>query len=214
MTCVVLDAAVASRAGRRAAPARGGMGDQEFDGHAAAAARRIRSLAPDERIAAACRGSANPAALAWLAEGLRLDRTTRVVDLGAGLGGPAAWFEARYGCTVVGIEPAGRAAGAARSIFDVPMIVATADAAPFAADTFDAVLLLGVMSVIEDGRTVLAEARRLAPGLGLIDYCSTGGSPVEAGGSTFPTLDGLRDLIDRDWHVDQLASVDVPAPAT
>ena len=145
------------------------MSDTEFGEHAAAIADRIRMLAPDDRIAAACRGSGNPGALAWLAESLRLGNTTAVVDLGAGLGGPAAWMRSRYGCTVVAVEPATPAARAAASLFELPTVVAPANQAPFAADSFDAALLIGVVSVTPSPGNFLAEASRIARELGLLD---------------------------------------------
>ena len=66
------------------------MSHVEFDQQALLIADQIPSLPEADRIAAACRGSGNPAALSWLAEGLRLDGSTTVIDLGAGLGGPSA----------------------------------------------------------------------------------------------------------------------------
>lgn len=190
------------------------MSDSEFGDQAASIASRIRELPPHDRIAAACRGSGNPVALVWLAENLRLDDTSTIADLGAGIGGPSAWLMARYGSTVIGFEPEREAAQAATSLFGVRTIVAAAEATPCAADTFDAVLLLGVVSVVARPARVLDEARRIGHTLGLLDYCSTGNAPVVAGGSTFPTPRQLRDLVTASWHVDQFARVEVAAPDT
>ena len=188
------------------------MSDSEFGGQAADIAVRIPTLPPDDQIAAACRGSGNPVALAWLAENLGLTETSTLVDLGAGLGGPAAWMRSRYRCTVVAAEPEPQAARAASSIFAVPTLVAAADRSPFATDSFDAALLLGVVSVVADPAPVLAETSRIVAALGLLDYCSTGRSPVAAGGSTFPTERGLREMIGAAFRLDQFAAVAIDTP--
>ena len=50
-----------------------------------------------------------------LARRAGIDRATRVLDICAGLGGPARFLASRRGCRVVGLElNAGRAAGMAR----------------------------------------------------------------------------------------------------
>jgi hypothetical protein len=62
-------------------------------------------------------------------------------------------------------------------------------------DGFDVALLLGVLSVVDAPETVASEAFRLAPRVAVIEYCSTGERPVDAGGSSFPTPDGLERLL-------------------
>jgi len=190
------------------------MSDTEFGDQAAQIATRMRDLRLDDQIAAACRGSGNPVALAWIAENLRLNDASTVVDLGAGLGGPSAWMRSRYGCDVVAVEPEEQAARAAASTFGLPTVVAAADRAPFAADAFGVALLLGVVSVVTNPHTVLGEARRVAGALGLMDYCSTGPEPVCAGGSTFLTQHRLREVVSLFWRLGQFAAVSVEAPRT
>ncbi|MEJ7799335.1 MAG: class I SAM-dependent methyltransferase [Ilumatobacter sp.] len=190
------------------------MSATEFGDQAASIAIQITELPTEEQIAVACRGSGNPVALTWLAENLRLRDTSTVVDLGAGIGGPSAWLRSRYGCRITGVEPEEQAAQAASSIFGLTTIVAAAEITPFAADTFDSALLLGVVSVVPGPETVLREARRIARTLGLLDYCSTSNDPVVAGGSTFPTPQRLRAIIAVDWRINQFAAVDVDPPDT
>ncbi len=98
------------------------VGDVEFDVEAAALADRMAAMDIDDRIAAACRGSANPAALAWLAEELSIAPTTKVGDLGAGRGGPAAWLQRRWGCSIVAVEPAQGAVMGAQRLFDLVVV--------------------------------------------------------------------------------------------
>jgi SAM-dependent methyltransferase len=169
--------------------------DPEFDAAARRTARRLDEAPFDERIAAACRGSGNPAALAWLAEQCGLEAATRVVDLGTGLGGAAAWIERRYACRPVVLEPAASAASGAGRLFDLPAVRADAGAAPFRDDAFDVALLFGVLSVAPDPESVVQEAARLAGRVAVLDYVSTGDRSCRAGGSRFPTTTGLVALL-------------------
>jgi len=102
----------------------------EFDQQASAIASRLHELPAGDQIAAACRGSGNPAALSWLAECLGLDHEAWVIDLGAGIAGPAAWLTRRYGCQIVNLEPAPLASRAASRFFGTPTICGTAERAP------------------------------------------------------------------------------------
>jgi SAM-dependent methyltransferase len=170
------------------------MGDAEFAVAADELYARLPALSRRDAIALACRGSGDPAGLAWLAEGLELGDGLLVADVGGGTGGPAAWLHDRYGCRVVVVDPVEEAARVANEVFAVPAVVADGARVPLAGRV-DAVLALGVLSVTDAPRRLLAEALRLAPRLGLLEWCAEGESPVEVAGSRFPTLDGLRTLL-------------------
>ena len=96
----------------------------------------------------------------------------RVLDLCAGLGGPARFLASRRGCRVVALElNAGRAAGAARLTrlvgLDRRVRVVRGDAVrlPFADGGFEACVSQEAFLHIDDKHAVLAEARRvLVPG--------------------------------------------------
>jgi SAM-dependent methyltransferase len=187
----------------------------EFDEAAAAIAAELGDVDIDRRMAAACRGSGNPAALAWLAEGLGLHADTRVIDLGAGLGGPAAWLARRYGCAVVALEPATGAAAGAESLFELTVVRGEASAVPFRDDSFDVALLLGVVSVVDDAAAVLREARRVGTRLGLLDYCAAASGVVRAGGSEFPPSAALEAAVEATgWNVVQAVDLTVPPPVS
>jgi SAM-dependent methyltransferase len=190
------------------------MSTEEFSSQAVEIAGAIAALGTEaDRIAAACRGSANPAALAWCAEGLRIDDNTLVVDLGAGLGGPAAWLTARYRCRVIAVEPAMASATAVADLFSIPVIVGSAMAAPLRSSLADVVLLLGVLSVVDDPYRALCEAHRLAPRVGVLDYCSTDGTTRRVGGSTFRTSEALTALVrEAGWSVTETSPVTIAAP--
>ena len=191
------------------------MAGAEFDDEAAAIADAAGEEDLDDRIAAACRGSGNPAALAWLAEGLGLRPGSTVVDLGAGLCGPAAWLVRHHRCRVVGADPAAGATEGAGRLFDVPVLRSSADAAPLRDGTFDAAVVLGVLSVVPDPVAVLREAARVARRLGVLEWCSTEAAAVRAGGSCFPTPDELDGWVGAaGWDVGQSVPFDVPVPST
>lgn len=151
--------------------------DDEFDRVAGWTAEVIEAMDLDDPVPAACNGSGSPAALAWLAAGLELGPASRVVDTGAGIGGPAAWLSRRYGAGLVTAEPMFRAVRGSRRVFGLPGVVAWSHRLPFRPGAFDAAVALAVLSTVEDKGAYLAEVRRvLRPDgrLGLLDYVRTG----------------------------------------
>ena len=112
------------------------------------------------------------AAVDVLAQRAGITGASRVLDICAGLGGPARFLASRRGCRVVGVElNAGRALGMARLSrlvrLDARVTVVRGDATtlPFAAGRFDACISQEALLHIADKRAVLAEARRvLVPG--------------------------------------------------
>lgn len=103
---------------------------------------------------------------------------TRVLDLGCGIGGPARYLAATFGCRVTGVDLSesfieaaayltGRCALQSRVTFEV----GNALDLPFEAGAFDLVLLQHVAMNIDDRRALYAETRRvLAPGGRLAIY--------------------------------------------
>lgn len=191
------------------------LNTEEFDDEASAVGTQATRLDGLDRFAAASRGSGNPAALAWLAENLRLHARSTVIDLGAGLGGPAAWLREHYGVTVTCMEPAEGASRSLVQLFQLPVAVASADRLPVRSDAFDVGLLLGVLSVVESPASVLVEARRVSRSLGVLEYCSTGQATVSAGGSSFLTEDELLQTIDASgWETVQHSPLGIATPTT
>ena len=191
------------------------MSEAEFDEAASAIAAELDGVDIDRRVAAACRGSGNPAALAWLAEGLGLRAEMRAIDLGAGLGGPASWLSRRYGCAVVALEPAAGAAAGAAALFELTVVRGGAGAVPFRDDSFDVALLLGVVSVVDDAAAALHEAPGVGTRLGLLDYCASGSGVVRAGGSEFRPSAALEAGVEAaGWDVVQAVDLTVPPPVS
>jgi sarcosine/dimethylglycine N-methyltransferase len=111
------------------------------------------------------------AAVDALARRAAIGATSRVLDVCAGLGGPARFVADRRGANVVALElHRGRAAGAARlnrlvGARSVTVVRGDAIALPFARGVFDACLSQEALLHISDKATVLAECHRvLAPG--------------------------------------------------
>jgi ubiquinone/menaquinone biosynthesis C-methylase UbiE len=107
-----------------------------------------------------------------LARRAGVDTRSRVLDVCAGLAGPARFLASRRGCRVVGVEiHAGRAAAAARLTREVGLIrhvaVVRGDAValPFRRHAFDVCLSQEGLLHIPDKAAVLSECRRvLVPG--------------------------------------------------
>jgi ubiquinone/menaquinone biosynthesis C-methylase UbiE len=155
------------------------------------------------------------AAVEALARRAAVGPGVRVVDLCAGLAGPARFLATRFGCRVMAVElNAGRAAGAARLCRLVrlaPLVrIVRADATrlPLATDSLDAAISQEALLHIDDKSTVLREARRvLRPG-GRLAFTDWVAHPRLAEGererlrrwmaaTTLQTIEGYRVLLGR-----------------
>jgi SAM-dependent methyltransferase len=174
----------------------------EFDLLATWTEDAVRELGAEYAIPAGCRGSGSPADLAWLAEAAVVGPDTRILDVGSGVGGPAAWVAEHFGAAPVCVEPMRGAAAAGRRLFGLPTVVAGAQALPLAGAAFDLVLSLGVLCTVpgQDRPRVAGELRRvLRPGgdLGLLVFVARGPLPGPLPeGNDFPTEDELTALLD------------------
>ena len=154
------------------------------------------------------------AAVDTLARRAGIDATSRVLDVCAGLGGPARFLASRRGSRVVALElHAGRAAGAARLnrlVCETRVAVVRGDATalPFRRGAFDACVSQEAMLHVADKPAVLAECHRvLAPG-GRIAFTDWVAYPSLADGerrqlwewmaaTTLQTLESYRVLLGR-----------------
>jgi len=167
----------------------------EFDTVAWWTATAVAELGEDHALPAACRGSGSPAGLDWLARSMGLTSGTRLLDSGAGVGGPAEYAASSYGVRPTLAEPMEGACQAARRLFDHPVVVSDGLALPFADETFDAAWSLGVLCTIEDKRGYLAQLRRtVVPGgpVGLLVYTrAVDELPDQPDGNAFPSREEL-----------------------
>ncbi|MQW76730.1 methyltransferase domain-containing protein [Nocardioides sp. dk4132] len=163
----------------------------EFDTVAAWTADAVEALGPDHALPAACRGSGSPAALDWLADAMGVDAGTRLLDSGAGVGGPTAYLARTRGTRPVLAEPMVGACRAAGRLFGSPVVVADGARLPFGADTFDAAWSLGVLCTLEDKRSYLRELARVVRSggaVGLLVYTrAVDQLPDQPEGNWFPS---------------------------
>jgi SAM-dependent methyltransferase len=160
----------------------------------------VRALGSEYAIPAGCRGSGSEGALRWLADRLQLTGNGRVLDAGAGVGGPAGWLAAERGQRPVCAEPMVSAVRASRRLFGLPSVVAVSQALPFADGSFDAAWCLGVLCTTSDKAGALGELHRvLAAGgrLGLLVFVADAPLPPPLPeGNEFPSEDELMRLLD------------------
>jgi SAM-dependent methyltransferase len=155
------------------------------------------------------------AAVDALARLAAITASSRVLDICAGLGGPARFLASRRGCRVIGLElNAGRAAGMARLSGRVGLhrlvhaVRGDATTLPFGTGRFDACVSQEAMLHVDDKRAVLAEARRVLVSGGRLAYTDWIAHPglgdVERArlldwmaAVTLQSLDGYRTLLRR-----------------
>jgi SAM-dependent methyltransferase len=170
----------------------------EFDTVAEWTADVAVDLGPDYYLPAGCRGSGSPAALRWLLERLAVGRGDRMLDCGAGVGGPAAFAAEETGVTPVLSEPEAGACRAAHRLFGFPVVRAGSDL-PFATSSFDVAWCLGVLCTVPDQPRLLNELRRVltpAGRLGLLVFVARTELSDQPDGNDFPTEDRLRAMLD------------------
>jgi SAM-dependent methyltransferase len=188
--------------------------ESEFGTVAGWTEEAVQALGSDHAVPAGCRGSGSEGGLRWLAGMLALTPDDRVLDDGAGVGGPAGWLAARLGVRPVCAEPMAEAVHASRSLFGLPSVVAVSQALPFADDSFDAAWCLGVLCTTEGKAELLAELRRvLAAGgrLGLLVFVADEPLPPPLPeGNSFPSSAEVDQLLtDAGFRVTGTAEADL-----
>jgi SAM-dependent methyltransferase len=188
----------------------------EFDTVASWTYEAVAELGEHVAVVAGCRGSGSPAGLAWLCEALQLQPGARLLDAGAGVGGPAAYAAEHYGVQPVLTEPMLGACVAARQLFGLPTVAAWGEQLPFADGSFETAWCLGVLCTTTKKAELLAELRRvLGPQgrLGLLVLVRVSDElPEQPAGNTFPTEDELAGLLDQAGFVlvEQVDASQVP----
>lgn len=188
--------------------------DAEFDTVAWWTAEVALELGPDHLIPAGCRGSGGPATLDRFLDALDVDEQDRMLDVGAGVGGPAAYAATQRGVRPVLAEPEHGACRAARRLFDLPTVQADATALPIATGSVDVAWSLGVLCTIGDHRSALRELGRVIATdgrVGVLVYEAQHTLPEHPEGNHFPTTDDLSSLVaDAGLHVADTAEMSDP----
>jgi Methyltransferase domain len=189
--------------------------ENEFGIMAKWAHEAARVLGPRYAVPAACRGSGTPAALDWLLERLGPEPTSQMLDMGAGLGGPAAYARARVGVRPVCFDPMRDACEAAAALFGLPAVVGDAARLPFGERSFGAAWSLGTLCTTRNKSMWLAEMRRVLneeARLGLLVVVSTAEAFATRWGNEFPSAEELAGLLSAAGFtvVDQAWSSDCP----
>jgi SAM-dependent methyltransferase len=132
----------------------------------------IQQVGVEDPVVAACRGTGNPSLLEHLAADLAIEPGATVLDVGVGLGGPAAWLTREHSCRLVGIDIMLQAARGAHRLFDdVAVAVASTRELPFRDQSFDAAWALGVIEMLADKERAFREiVRVLVPGARVVVY--------------------------------------------
>ncbi len=172
--------------------------DAEFDTVAEWTADVALSLGDDHLVPAGCRGSGGPRTLDRLLAEIDVRAGDRVLDVGAGVGGPAAYAARQLGVRPVLLEPEPGACRAARQMFGLPTLRADATRLPIASRSFDVVWSIGVLCTVDDQPAALTELARVtgpAGRVGLLVYEAQHTLPEQPEGNTFPTTDGMAVLL-------------------
>jgi SAM-dependent methyltransferase len=194
--------------------------EAEFGTVAEWTAQVAAELGTDHHIPAGCRGSGSPGALDWLIDQMGLAPGHRLLDCGAGVGGPAAYAARARSVVPVLVEPEVGACRAASTLFGHSVVCAEGSALPMADASFDAAWALGVLCTTPDQLAVLEELRRtVRPGgrIGLLVFVAHRAVPPNLVASNhFPTPSGLAELLKMSsLEVEQeLGTADLPAIPT
>jgi ubiquinone/menaquinone biosynthesis C-methylase UbiE len=156
----------------------------------------VELLGPEHAVPAGCRGSGTPEALRWMCRTMGLAAGHRLLDSGAGEGGPAELAAREFGVAPVLVDPMPGACVAAHRMFHRPVAVSGGEQLPFGDGTFDAAWSLGVLCTVADKVALLTELRRVVRQggpLGLLVYVRTVAVlPEQPDGNAFPDREELE----------------------
>lgn len=172
---------------------------EEFDTVATWTADAVEALGEDHALPAACRGSGSPAAIRWLADRMGLEPGARLLDSGAGVGGPARLVQESHGAEPTLVDPMEGACRAAERLFGLRTLVGDGASLPVGSSEYDAGWSLGVLCTVEDKAAQVAELRRAVVDGGAVGFLVFVRTVEELTdppeGNVFITAEELDDLL-------------------
>jgi SAM-dependent methyltransferase len=133
----------------------------EFETVPAWTVQAVQSLGESYAVPGACRGSGTPSVLQWLLDGLGPAPGEPLLDVGAGMGGPAAFARAARGVRPLLVDPSAAACDAARRLFGVDAVRAVGERIPFPDRCFRSVWCLGTVCTTPHHAELLSELARV-----------------------------------------------------
>ncbi len=162
-----------------------------------AEAARALGIRDAELPAAISPGAAFPFVLRSMVEAMRSPMRT-IVDLGSGAGGASEYLRRATGASIFAVEPAELAREAAQECFpNLHHVAGEPTLTGLPGGCADAVVVCGVLSLLDEPHGVFNEASRLlAPGghLGIADLYAAGGSDLASEPNLFRTPQNVIDL--------------------
>lgn len=188
----------------------------EFGTVAEWTAAAAQALGTSHFVPGGCRGSGGPAAMDWLLDRLSDLAAAPMLDVGAGIGGPADYARKHRNASVVLVDPERQACVAARSLFGFDSVCASAIDLPFDSESFSNAWCLGVLCTLPDHERMLRElARVTAPRgrVGMLVYAQAKALNEQPEGNCFPPLAGLQRLYEQAGFdvVDEVLLDDLPS---
>ena len=180
-------------------PASGDPMAAEFDTVPGWTVDAVAALGESYAVPGACRGSGTPSVLQWLLDGLGPAPGEPLLDVGAGMGGPAAFARTARGVRPVVVDPAAAACDAARRLFSLEAVRAVGERLPLSDRAFRSAWCLGTICTTPSHAELVGElARVLRVGgrVGLLVLVAREGAWFTAPtGNHFPTRARLVELL-------------------
>ena len=171
----------------------------EFAARSEWTADAVAALGHEHAIPAGCQGT-SPGVLGWLLQRQAPESGSLLVDVGAGLGGPAEHAARTTGVQPLLLDPVAASCAAARRLFGRPVVTADGGRLPLADRSAPLVWSLGVLCTVPDKAAHVREAARVLSydgSLGLLVFeRQVDELPEQPRGNTFPTPDEVDGLLE------------------
>jgi len=157
-------------------------------------------LSGEQRYAGAATSAAMPQLVHHLREVLRTTAPGTGLDVGGGLGPLSAWLMQHTHHRIVPVDPSEASCQGARTLFGLASVRAGASALPFATGSCSVTVLNGVISLLDDLGSAVAEAARTTRPEGIVavaDLTASGDRRVTSGNNTFWVADDVAAALER-----------------